>query len=270
MPDGRERSKATTEAKLAVSGATKFYQTRTGAVHALDNVSIDVREGEFLCIIGPSGCGKTTLLWSMAGLHPLTSGRITIDGEADHQAASGDRDDLPGRKPAAVADAGEEHRAAVRAETRRGPTRAHQPAPRARRPGRLRQQVSARAFRRHAAARLDRPQPRRRSVGAADGRAVRRARRLHPRRDEPADPGDLDGDRQDHRLRHPFDSRGDLPRRPHRRHVGAAGPHRLGLRRRHPASAPGRRSRPSRNSSRGSWRSRRASTTSAAAGPITR
>ena len=38
-------------------------------MHALDNVSIEVREGEFLCIIGPSGCGKTTLLWSMAGLH---------------------------------------------------------------------------------------------------------------------------------------------------------------------------------------------------------
>jgi len=66
---------------MAVDSATKFYQTRTGAVHALDNVSIDVREGEFLCIIGPSGCGKTTLLWSMAGLHPLTKGRITIDGQ---------------------------------------------------------------------------------------------------------------------------------------------------------------------------------------------
>jgi NitT/TauT family transport system ATP-binding protein len=69
------------KAKLSVSGATKFYQTRSGPVHALDNVSIDVREGEFLCIIGPSGCGKTTLLWSMAGLHPLTGGRVTLDGE---------------------------------------------------------------------------------------------------------------------------------------------------------------------------------------------
>ena len=59
---------------------------------------------------------------------------------------------------------------------------------------RLRQQISARAVRRHAAARLDRAQPRRRSVGAPDGRAVRRARRLHARRDEPAHPGDLDGD----------------------------------------------------------------------------
>lgn len=67
--------------RMQVSGATKFYQTRSGPVHALDNVSIDVREGEFLCIIGPSGCGKTTLLWSMAGLHPLTGGTVTINGE---------------------------------------------------------------------------------------------------------------------------------------------------------------------------------------------
>ena len=74
-------SAAPAKAKMAVSGATKFYQTKTGAVHALEDVSVDVREGEFLCIIGPSGCGKTTLLWSMAGLHELTRGRITIDGE---------------------------------------------------------------------------------------------------------------------------------------------------------------------------------------------
>jgi NitT/TauT family transport system ATP-binding protein len=74
-------AKGERKAKLVVSNATKFYQTKTGPVHALDNVSIDVREGEFLCIIGPSGCGKTTLLWSMAGLHDLTSGRITLDGD---------------------------------------------------------------------------------------------------------------------------------------------------------------------------------------------
>jgi NitT/TauT family transport system ATP-binding protein len=67
--------------KLIVSSATKFYQTKTGPVHALDNVSIEAREGEFLCIIGPSGCGKTTLLWAMAGLHDLTSGRVSLDGE---------------------------------------------------------------------------------------------------------------------------------------------------------------------------------------------
>lgn len=64
--------------KMAVEKASKFYQTRSGGVHALDNVSLDVRESEFLCILGPSGCGKTTLLWSMAGLHELSSGGIRL------------------------------------------------------------------------------------------------------------------------------------------------------------------------------------------------
>jgi NitT/TauT family transport system ATP-binding protein len=67
--------------KMAITDATKYYQTRTGHVHALDNVSLDVREGEFLCILGPSGCGKTTLLWSMAGLHSLSSGTIRLGSE---------------------------------------------------------------------------------------------------------------------------------------------------------------------------------------------
>jgi NitT/TauT family transport system ATP-binding protein len=67
--------------KMAIKDASKFYQTQTGSVHALDNVSLDVREGEFLCILGPSGCGKTTLLWSMAGLHELTSGDIQLGNE---------------------------------------------------------------------------------------------------------------------------------------------------------------------------------------------
>jgi NitT/TauT family transport system ATP-binding protein len=71
----------TAAVKMAIRGASKFYKTRTGSVHALDNVSLDVREGEFLCILGPSGCGKTTLLWSMAGLHDLSSGTISLGKE---------------------------------------------------------------------------------------------------------------------------------------------------------------------------------------------
>jgi NitT/TauT family transport system ATP-binding protein len=49
-------------------------------VHALEDFSLDVREGELVCVLGPSGCGKTTLLWAMSGLHALTRGRIVLDG----------------------------------------------------------------------------------------------------------------------------------------------------------------------------------------------
>jgi NitT/TauT family transport system ATP-binding protein len=68
--------------KIRVENATKVYEAKTGSVHALDDVSIEVCAGEFVCILGPSGCGKTTLLWAMSGLHRLTNGRVLLDDTA--------------------------------------------------------------------------------------------------------------------------------------------------------------------------------------------
>jgi NitT/TauT family transport system ATP-binding protein len=77
-----EGAAVASEAKIVVSEASKIYETKTGPVPALDRFSVDVRDGELVCILGPSGCGKTTLLWAMSGLHALTSGRILLDGSA--------------------------------------------------------------------------------------------------------------------------------------------------------------------------------------------
>jgi len=74
-------AQASGEAKLSVRGATKVYSTLSGDLTAIDHCSLDVRAGEVVSIVGPSGCGKTTLLWSMSGLHPLSSGSILLDGK---------------------------------------------------------------------------------------------------------------------------------------------------------------------------------------------
>ncbi len=67
-----------THEALRVSGATKTYGAQSGAVHALQDVDMIVEPGEFISVVGPSGCGKTTLLWSIAGLHRLSGGRIRL------------------------------------------------------------------------------------------------------------------------------------------------------------------------------------------------
>ena len=56
------------------------FATGDGAVHALKNVSLDVKKGEFVSFIGPSGCGKTTFLRVMADLEQPTGGNITVNG----------------------------------------------------------------------------------------------------------------------------------------------------------------------------------------------
>ncbi len=56
--------------------------TRDGkSTSVLDNLSLDVAEGEFLCLLGPSGCGKTTLLNIVAGFLGPTGGHVSVDGE---------------------------------------------------------------------------------------------------------------------------------------------------------------------------------------------
>jgi NitT/TauT family transport system ATP-binding protein len=66
---------------LSVRNVCMTYGSGAGEHRVLENISFDVAEGEFLCIVGPSGCGKTTLLRLMAGLAQPTSGEIVFHGE---------------------------------------------------------------------------------------------------------------------------------------------------------------------------------------------
>lgn len=67
-------------AKLIVEGVSKTFSSRSGKVQALGNVSLEVGEGEFVCLVGPSGCGKSTLLNLIAGLEKPDSGRLLANG----------------------------------------------------------------------------------------------------------------------------------------------------------------------------------------------
>lgn len=68
-------------AKLVVKNVSKSFTTRRGWLQALENVSLNVNEGEFVCLVGPSGCGKSTLLNLVAGLDTPDSGELISDGQ---------------------------------------------------------------------------------------------------------------------------------------------------------------------------------------------
>ncbi len=61
---------------LEISKLSKSYYTKIGEIKAIEDVSFDVYDGEFLCIVGPSGCGKSTILNILANLDSKTDGAI--------------------------------------------------------------------------------------------------------------------------------------------------------------------------------------------------
>ncbi len=63
-----------------------------GGLNILNNINVSVEEGDFLVLVGPSGCGKSTLLNCIAGLEPITSGAIAIDGRDMTTVSPKDRD----------------------------------------------------------------------------------------------------------------------------------------------------------------------------------
>jgi nitrate ABC transporter ATP-binding subunit len=76
--DGRT---VTSEPYLVFDGVRKVYPTPAGPYTVLDGISLEVAEGEFVCVIGHSGCGKSTLLDMASGFREPTSGEVRLQGE---------------------------------------------------------------------------------------------------------------------------------------------------------------------------------------------
>ena len=64
---------------IRIEGAGMIYQADSGPVEALRGINLEVGEGEFVALVGTSGCGKSTLMRAIAGVRPVTSGRILVD-----------------------------------------------------------------------------------------------------------------------------------------------------------------------------------------------
>jgi putative ABC transport system ATP-binding protein len=76
---------------VQLEGVSEIYRGRRGEVRALDDVSLAVREGEFVAAQGPSGSGKSTLLLTIGGMVHPTKGRVLVDGKDIYAMSGSDR-----------------------------------------------------------------------------------------------------------------------------------------------------------------------------------
>ena len=67
--------------KLRAERISMIFNRDGKSTEVLENISLEVGDGEFLCLLGPSGCGKSTMLNTMAGFLSPTRGEVRIDGE---------------------------------------------------------------------------------------------------------------------------------------------------------------------------------------------
>jgi putative ABC transport system ATP-binding protein len=83
---------------IKVNGVSKLYHMGEEALKALDGVSFEIRDGEFVAIMGPSGSGKSTMMNLIGALDVPTSGRLCIDGKDISQLTADELADLRNRK----------------------------------------------------------------------------------------------------------------------------------------------------------------------------
>jgi NitT/TauT family transport system ATP-binding protein len=66
--------------ELALKNVEVSYKTKRGYFKAVEDINLEINRGKFISLIGPSGCGKTTTMYAIAGLNPISNGKITLDG----------------------------------------------------------------------------------------------------------------------------------------------------------------------------------------------
>lgn len=67
--------------RISIESVSKYFSGPDGEITAVDDIDLEVEDGEFLVLVGPSGCGKSTTLRLLAGLETVDTGRIVADGE---------------------------------------------------------------------------------------------------------------------------------------------------------------------------------------------
>ena len=70
--------------KVKLRGVAKNYEDprRARTTHAVEDFTLDIQDGQFICLLGPSGCGKSTVLNMVAGFEEVSAGSIEVDGAA--------------------------------------------------------------------------------------------------------------------------------------------------------------------------------------------
>ena len=78
--DALDRRAAPARPLIEIERVGMTYAADSGPVEALRDITLAIAEGEFVALVGPSGCGKSTLMRIIAGLRPVTAGRVVVDG----------------------------------------------------------------------------------------------------------------------------------------------------------------------------------------------